>query len=129
MAGAEIREAKARFVELFNSGDSKGMAEMYTEDCKLCPPNAPIIEGREAIEKLAEMMIASGLKVEIQPCQDMQTGTDAANEGETLWERGKSKHIKHDKSISAVEELTYVAIWKRVNGCLKIYMDIWNADQ
>ncbi|XP_072024105.1 uncharacterized protein [Amphiura filiformis] len=128
MAGAEIHEAKARWCELFNSGDAKGMAELYTEDCKICPPNAPIIEGREAFQKLAGMLIASGLKAEMHPCQDMQTGTNAANEGETLWERGKGKFFKDDKS-SGVDEIKYMVIWKRVNGSLKLYTEMWNVDQ
>ncbi|XP_072024106.1 uncharacterized protein [Amphiura filiformis] len=104
MAGAEIHEAKARWCELFNSGDAK------------------------AFQKLAGMLIASGLKAEMHPCQDMQTGTNAANEGETLWERGKGKFFKDDKS-SGVDEIKYMVIWKRVNGSLKLYTEMWNVDQ
>ena len=48
---AAIRGADSAFAGAAGSGDPAAVAAMYLADARLMPPNAPTVEGREAIRK------------------------------------------------------------------------------
>ena len=48
---AAIRAADSTFAGAVSAGDAAGVAATYLPDAHLLPPNAPPIEGREAIQK------------------------------------------------------------------------------
>ena len=50
-AAGEIEKAKQQYIGALNEGDAATLARMSTERAILLPPNAGMIEGREAIEK------------------------------------------------------------------------------
>lgn len=48
---AAIRATDSVFVSAANAGNAAGVAATYLPDAHLLPPNAPPVEGREAIQK------------------------------------------------------------------------------
>jgi ketosteroid isomerase-like protein len=48
---AAIRATDSAFVGAAGSGDAAAVAAVYLADARLMPPNAPTVEGREAIQK------------------------------------------------------------------------------
>ena len=52
-----------KFIESFNKGDAAAVADMYTTDARLLPPNGPMVEGRAEIQKFWQGAIGAGLKL------------------------------------------------------------------
>ena len=50
MARKAVEEGEARWLTAFNGGDAAGVAAVYAPEARLMPPNADILEGRNAIE-------------------------------------------------------------------------------
>jgi uncharacterized protein (TIGR02246 family) len=48
---AAIRATDSAFASAAGAGDAAGVAANYLPDAQLMPPNAPTVEGREAIQK------------------------------------------------------------------------------
>ena len=49
-ATSEIEKANTKFEQAFNSGDSAAVAQMYTENAAVLPPDAEMAQGRAAIQ-------------------------------------------------------------------------------
>jgi steroid delta-isomerase-like uncharacterized protein len=49
MTSTEIRAIVQRYVDCWQRGDADGLAEFYTEDCKLDSPMFHSVEGRAAV--------------------------------------------------------------------------------
>jgi uncharacterized protein (TIGR02246 family) len=69
---SEIEKLNARFAELFNKGDTAGVAALYTDDAVVLPPGAGILKGKNDIEafwkKAAETLGEAKLTtVEVKP--------------------------------------------------------------
>ena len=54
---AEVTEAVAKFMEVFNSGDLDRIVELYTTDCVVVPPGRPPVVGREALKAFWDNML------------------------------------------------------------------------
>ena len=50
--GAAIDAANAKMEKDYAAGDTKAIAEAYAEDGVMLPPDATVVSGRAAIEKL-----------------------------------------------------------------------------
>lgn len=64
-AREQIEKWEASLSENFKKGDAIAMAEGYSMDAIVFPPNAPEIKGREAITKLWQGMLSMG-KIDIK---------------------------------------------------------------
>jgi uncharacterized protein (TIGR02246 family) len=102
-----------------NAGDIDAVVALYTEDCRLLPPNAAIAQGRDAVAAAFGEMIAAGLTGELDTIEAVVAGdigyrvgvfTLLAPDG-TLVDRGK-----------------YIETWKKVGGEWQIANDTWNSD-
>ncbi|UCG25598.1 MAG: hypothetical protein JSW55_06310, partial [Chloroflexota bacterium] len=47
---AIIANANDKFMVTFGRGDAAGMAEQYTDDGQVLPPNSEFVTGKEAIQ-------------------------------------------------------------------------------
>jgi len=61
-ASGEIEKANQRFMDAFNSGDAATVGRLYTEQAVALPPEAEMIEGREAIQKFWQDAIDHGIR-------------------------------------------------------------------
>lgn len=116
---SDIREANKSFTEAFNTGGIDAMAQLYTENGRLFPPNSEMIEGRENIKAFwsgaGEMGVA---KAQLETISAEAFGNTAIEEGRyTLFAEGDI----------VIDEGKYIVIWKKVDGKWLLDRDIWNT--
>ena len=54
----EVEQFTHAFAALFNAGDAAGMASYYAEDARLLAEYAPLVRGRDAIERFWQEAIS-----------------------------------------------------------------------
>ena len=59
MGTNHIEQRESEWLQAFNSGDASGVAQLYTTDGRILPPNSPIIEGRSAAEGFVKEFVAT----------------------------------------------------------------------
>ena len=79
-ARAAIEERNAAFEAAFNSGDSDAVAELYTEDAMILPPDAAQAQGRDAIGGFWGGAIEAGVTDLDLTTIDVETHDDIAVE-------------------------------------------------
>jgi len=115
---AAIAAADEKFMEAYNQGDAAGVANMYTEDAQLLPPNSDFVTGRQTIQEFWQVAMDMGIKtakLEIVEVEGM---------GNTAYEVGKVElFAEGDQKIDTGK---YLVIWKKQNdGQWKMHRDIW----
>jgi ketosteroid isomerase-like protein len=116
-----IKKLIAEFSEAYMAGDYDTLAGFYSEDGKIFPDRAGIIEGRQAIKD--RWVLPEGAAIldhQVTPVTINILGEYAYDYG---YFEGKSKNVKGDM---ASWKGKYVIVWKKVAGQWKIYLDIWN---
>jgi uncharacterized protein (TIGR02246 family) len=101
------------------AGDYDALASMYTEDGKLLPPNASVVEGRTAIrEFLRQLFIGEGVPTELDQRELSVFGNFAYRDGIL------SQHHKD----GTTEIGKFVQLWKYTDGVWKLHRVIWNMN-
>ena len=121
-SAGEIEQTEQKYLEALNVGDAAMLARMSAEHAVLLPPNADIIEGREAIEKYWRGVFAAGLKhVSTRTVQVTDFGSDAVREIGRI----------HVAALTAQETLEgkYITVWRKMSGNWLLDSIIWNFTQ
>lgn len=119
-----IRGQVARWLELIKSRDSAAIAQMYTEDGALMPPNAAISKGRAAIQQAwASMMNAPGFELTFAPEQIIVSGS-----GDMALDRGTYRMTVAPSGKAQIDTGKYVVVWRKIGGEWKAAADIINSD-
>ena len=119
---AAIEAANAKMEKDYAAGDTKAIAEAYTEDGVMLPPDATVVKGREAIEKLWKGWIDAGLKNLKLKSTSVEGSSDLAYEiGDFSLDVPSA-----DGSMSAATG-NYVVVWKKgADGAWRLKVDTWN---
>lgn len=118
---AAITAANAELMEAFARGDSGGMAELYTADGQILPPNAEALTGPAAIGQFWAMVMTMGLKtVKLTTAEVTGAGDLAVEVG--VYELG-------DGDGNTVDRGKYLVVWKQQDGSWRLHRDIWNSSQ
>lgn len=121
---AAIRGQVARWLDLIKAKDAAAIAQMYTEDGALLPPNAPISKGRTAIEQTwAAMMNTPGFELTFAPEQIVLSGS-----ADMALDRGTFRMVVAPSGKAQVDTGKYVVVWRKVGGEWKAAADIINSD-
>lgn len=121
---AAIRAQVARWLDLVKSKDAAAIAQMYTEDGALMPPNAPIAKGRAAIQQAwAGMMGAPGFELTFAPETIFLSGS-----GDMAMDRGTYRMTMAPAGKAQTDTGKYVVVWRKVGGEWKAAADIINSD-
>jgi len=115
----EITAANKVFMETFKEGDVAMLASLYTDDGKVLPPNAGIIEGKEAIQAFWQAVIDMGVEEAVLEIIELEGHGDTAIE--------VSKFKMKDINGNVLDHGKYIVIWKRVEGNWKLHLDIFNS--
>jgi len=115
---AAVDAGNRAFIAAFLRGDSRSVAELYTEDAQVIAPGAPVARGRSAIAAAWQKSIESGVK-----SLTLDT-TDVESSGDLAVETGIVRLVAKDDGST---EGRYVVVWKRVKDTWKLHRDIWNA--
>ncbi len=123
----DIERANEQLAHAFNEGDAATVARMYTERAMLLPPEADMIEGREAIQTYWQGAIDAGIKnLSLKSLRVDEYGGDAAREiGRFSFDAPGSQGRP-----SRVDG-KYVVVWRKSSsgGEWRIDSDIWNLTE
>lgn len=119
-----IRRQVARWLQLIKSKDSAAIAQMYTEDGAVMPPNATIGKGRAAIRQTwASMMNTPGFELTFAPEQIVLSGS-----ADMALDRGTYRLAIAPSGKAQSDTGKYVVVWRKVGGEWKAAADIFNSD-
>ena len=124
MVEQELKDGTKRFVEAFNRGDVAAVADFYTDDAKILPPNMEMVNGKQAIKAFWESAKAMGVRS--MNLETVEVGID----GDLAYERGISTvTIQPEGAQASTRRGKYLVILKRqTDGSWKLAVDIWNND-
>ena len=114
-----IEAANQAFMAAFAAHDAAALAGFYTEEGKLLPPNAPIMEGRAAIQAFWQAVMDMG----IATAQLDILEVDAL--GNTAVEVSYFTLFLADGTVA--DQGKYIVEWKRVKGQWYLHRDIFNS--
>lgn len=119
-----IRGQVTQWLKLIKSKDAAAIAQLYTEDGAVMPPNAPIGKGRAAIQQTwAAMMGTPGFDLAIIPDEiAVSASSDMA------MDRGTYRLTVAPSGKTMNDTGKYVVVWRKVGGEWKAAADIFNSD-
>jgi ketosteroid isomerase-like protein len=115
-----IADANKAFGDAVVKGDSVAIADLYTSDANMLPPNMPKAENHQAILGMAGGLARMGIK------SFSLESTDVYGDPDMVVEEGK--YTVGDAKGKALDEGKYIVLWKQENGKWKLYRDIWNSN-
>jgi ketosteroid isomerase-like protein len=116
-----IAERYKVFEQAFYRGDADTISRMYTEDAELLIPEAPIVNGREAIAQVWKSIVGSGGNT-----VRVNTG-EVQESGDWAYEVGTFMASAPDGNVLNAGK--YIVIWKQQStGEWKTHRDIFNWD-
>jgi uncharacterized protein (TIGR02246 family) len=119
-----IRGQVARWLQLVQSKDAAGIAQLYAEDGAVMPPNGPIGKGRAAIQQTwASMMSTPGFSLTFAPEQIVISAS-----GDMALDRGTYRLTIAPSGNAQTDTGKYVVVWRKIDGEWKAAADIFNSD-
>jgi len=104
----------------FNAKDVDAIAELYTSNARVSPPNSEAKVGRDSVRAEFGAMIDAGLSVELATVETGAAGDIGYRYGTFVLQAG-------DETVDVGK---YVETWQRgEDGQWRISNDIWNSDR
>ncbi len=118
-----IEEGNIIFGEAFRRGDAAAVAELYTADALLLPPNSEKIYGKNRINEFWAGAIKMG-------ATDVTlTSVHVFLMGHYTCEIGQYNLTIEPQNVPTIEDKgKYLVIWKEQDGNWKLHIDIWNTN-
>jgi uncharacterized protein (TIGR02246 family) len=122
MSAAEITAVNRSYQDAVSRGDAGAIADLYTADALLLPPDGPTVKGREAIRQWLSSGFERGLKSLQFESITLEIDGDTASEVAyvTLGSAGLGGQI----TTVVVKSLV---VWKKSAGQWRLHRDMWNA--
>lgn len=120
---ARILETSRKFSAYYVAGNIDSLAAVYSEDAKILPPDASIIEGREAIRR--RWTLPPGVEI----LHHAATPEEITIEGNYAYDVGyyEGSSRREGQARASAFRGKYVIVWKKEEGDWKMYLDIWNS--
>jgi len=116
-----------RFLAEHSYKDGTKLAEFYTNDAVLIPPDEPIVRGKRAIAEWYQRQFEKATLIENPKVtiEEIQVHDNLAfNRGNYIL-----KFEGETTNKPVVQNLRFMAIWKKQpDGFWKFYRDIWNTN-
>jgi uncharacterized protein (TIGR02246 family) len=119
-----IRARVTQWLALVKAKDAAGIAQLYTDDGAVMPPNGPIGKGRAAVQETwASMMQTPGFDLTINPEQIV-----VSSSGDMALDRGAYRLTVASAGAPESDIGKYVVVWRKMGGEWKAAADIFNSD-
>jgi uncharacterized protein (TIGR02246 family) len=121
---SKIAERDAEYGAAASRGDIAAVAELYTDDAILLPPNAEMVRGKQGVKQFFdELKKTRGVPQVTLRTIELEELGDTANEVGELTLR-----IQPPGGEPVTDVGKYVVIWKREGDTWKLAVDIWNTN-
>lgn len=118
-AGSPLAGKSQDFEDALRKHDIQALAELYTEDGVILPPNSPRIQGRAGIAAYFKGMIDAGFSLELTPMDEWIEGRMAVRSG-------TFSVVKDGKEVDRGK---WMEVWnRRADGKWLMLRDMWNSD-
>lgn len=119
-----IREREDEFLAVHEFNDGAKLAEFYTDDALLIPPNEPIVRGKQAIAEWYQREFEKAPPIE-NPTVVLD---DVEVSGNIAFIRGTFTLKYKDDGGTRIENLRFLSVWRRrPDDSWGFYCDIWNT--
>jgi ketosteroid isomerase-like protein len=119
-AKKEIAEMNKIFETAVSNSDAVSMVNLYAADAKWMNPNAPSVIGKEALTSEISKLLTAGI------ASAKLTTTDVWGDENYVTEEGT--FVLNAKDGSQIDKGKYLVLWKRVDGKLMFFRDMFNSD-
>jgi len=121
-----IDAANANWPRLTSTGHADSIAEFYTQNAVIMPPNMAPTRGKEAIRAFFAEMNALKPTLTLQADSVWASGPAAVEQGRWhfAWPAGATR----PPGTPAVDSGKYLVRWVNDNGRWLMAQDIWNSD-
>lgn len=119
-AKKEIAEMNKQFETAVSNSDAGAIANLYAPDAKWMHPNAPSIIGKEALTSELSKLLNAGIG-----SAKLNT-TDVWGDENYVTEEGT--FVLNAKDGSQIDIGKYLILWKRVDGKLMFFRDMFSSD-
>lgn len=116
---AQIEAANTAFMRHFENHDAAALAELYTEEAQLLPPNSDFVTGKPAIQAFWNALFEMGIDKATLEIVELEQCGDTAVE--------ISHYTMLGPGDQPLDSGKYIVIWKKVNGQWKLHRDIFNS--
>lgn len=111
-----IQQKYQEFGKFMQAGDTEGLvANLYTEDATIYPPNGGVVSTGEGISKFISGMLSSGMVIQIEPKEVEMLGNAIYDYGVANVSNMEGEKLGFQR---------YMVIWKKVKGEWRIYRDM-----
>ena len=114
-----IRAANDRFMDAYNSGDTEGLASLYTREGQILPPGSDVVTGKVAIQGFWQALLEMGIKSAKLETLELNEYTDTAVE--------VGKYTLSGEDDQVLDQGKYIVIWRQEDGQWKLHRDIFNT--
>jgi uncharacterized protein (TIGR02246 family) len=122
MSKKDIAAGEKAWLAAFNSEDASGVAQLYTLDARLAPPNSETVAGRSDIEGFVKGFIQSGAKLTFEMVAVHESPDLCASIGRYVMDFPATPDVPQDRG-------KFIEVWTRQSdGTWLIVDDIFNSD-
>ena len=107
------------FESTFSRGNSADIADFYTDNGMLLPPESDLVQGKRDIEAFWQAAIDMGIKNVKLDIVEVEQHGDTAIE--------MSKYTLSSADDNLIDQGKGIVIWKYEGGAWKLHRDIWNS--
>ena len=126
-ARSAIDAANASWARLTSTGHSDSLADVYTADAVMMPPNMATVHGRDSIRAFFTVMNSiKGITLALKATSVWGSGDAATELGR--WTFTWAADAKRPPGVPPVDSGKYLVRWVQQNGKWLIAQDIWNSD-
>ncbi len=116
---AEIETLSDDWLAAFEAGDMDGLLSLYSEDARVLPPNAQMMQGHEAVSAVFGGMIAAGLSGAFERVETVSVGDVGYNVGKYTLTAADGAEADRGK---------FMEVWRKVGGEWKMTYDMFSSD-
>ena len=115
-----IEAANAQFTATAAKGDGAGLAALYATDAQLLPAGSEVIRGTDAIQKIWQRALDSGIAgIGLKTLEVFAHGSTATEVGQ---------YELRDKAGKILDQGKYIVVWRREGDKWKLLRDMFSTN-
>jgi uncharacterized protein (TIGR02246 family) len=126
-ARTAIDAANANWPRLTSTGHADSLADLYTADAVMMPPNMATVHGRDSIRAFfAALNTMKGITLTLRAVSVWGSGDAATELGRWTWSWATG--TTPPPGVPAADSGKYLVRWVQQDGKWQLAQDIWNSD-